>query len=226
MVNHIYYVAFSTRRPWYFCLGIFLLCCFATGCFHFSACNGRCVVRPVTIAVGSLVSVSTNGFYGSAQYYIRSVLRGGQMPDSIEVLFDSSTLARHQIPENGILILEHRDLYPEDVFFAVGRDASRGIINNTAINRARIAKNPASFTSTSRQQWLPQATALKLSGALVSQRENMPEGVSLRMDARRYAFGWDVTVFFLQPDGGQIIGDELNLRIGDDGLLKQYDRGI
>jgi hypothetical protein len=180
----------------------------------------------VLIASGLLVSTDAS-FPGSCSYRLMDVWYGRSSTNVVSVWFNRNTVPGEGCPTNAILILQKGEGSATNFLFALGDDASLGILPYSVDKWNEIkSRTPAELSQTRPEDRISRDKALDIALKAVAKEGRPRSDETLKCDAIRYNFGWDVYVTFVQRDGKMIIGGDVVIRIGDDGKLKDYQHGL
>ena len=198
----------------------------------------------VHIASGILERDPSKNGHGDAVYRLTKIHRG-HFPtnDFVHVSFHPGSVPAAGLPDKALLILQHK--FYEDghiqipgkiqsnvqllqrYYDALGGDAYRGILPDTPGNEAMIAAR--SLESLSQNSWwqrIPRRRALKIAEQAIKAREGAHVGERLEISAMRESYGWWISAYYVLPNGHSITGGDINITIGDDGLIKKVFGGL
>jgi hypothetical protein len=180
-------------------------------------------------------------------YQLDALCRGRFLTNDLAyVEFYTNSLPESGLPTHAILILQYKYfdiatnmLQNESLgtnffrqfsfryFVALGGDAYRGILLDTEENRNKTTSlSSESLANNSWWQRISKRKAIRIAEQELAKRSKLPKGGSLQSDATRYSYGWSIITWVVQPDGSLVNGDERMIRVGDDGLIKGYERGL
>lgn len=215
-----------------------LFCC---GCL-----TGHFVSRPnnIHIAYGNRLPDCVLPFGGSnlVAYQIEKIVSGHFLTnDIVYVQFFPSSLPQNGLCSNAILVLNFAsymfDDYDEAYAFvsqdgkmsdpfaarkydALGGDAYRGFLPNTVENRKWVESGGMAYSGGN-----PRKKQLSKKGAIEKalcycRAKNKESKSCLSAVAKRYSYGWDVSV-----SEGDLVGNDCLITIGDDGVVKAFIPG-
>jgi hypothetical protein len=190
----------------------------------------------IVVAAGTLIESSAAT--GSATYEVARVLRGTVQSPKIIVRFFPLTTRNRTLPHSAILLLRHSDPLGRDLanvtakgeqtvattMFAVGRDATIGILPHTKANQWRVWSRLAGMVATAPEDRLTEQHAVRIAENTSVKAQWHPSSSFAGCSARRYSHGWVVMLYGHDGDGRPVIGDVFVVVVGDDGKEKQACR--
>lgn len=177
----------------------------------------------VVVANGILISETNN----SCSYKLLDVWYGVVPTNVVRVVFCPDTFPKTGFPEKAILILEKAECFPANWLFALGEDASLGVLPYSAERWSEIKKTSlAVLSQTPVDRRITRDKAIVLATERVTKEGRPRNGEIMQCDALRNNFGWTVYVTFMQQSNRFIIGDDIIILVGDDGKIKSYQHGL
>lgn len=178
--------------------------------------------RPI-VALGRLESWRDEGSLSILRYRVDKAERGTLGTNLLTVVGCSKTLAGPP-PERAILVLS-RPAMP-GAWYAVGDDFRRGALPDTPENRTLIVNAPdALLLENPGPRRLPKERA----EAIILRRLNSESHRGPRPDRiqlTRVELGWRAYLTFVNARGEVAMGDDLVVRITDDGEIISWNRGM